>query len=104
MSNLDEAYLMIAAIRAALANGVVHRDAVTKKLLTTDDAIIEALAIGIEVEVDESNRSEVTTVEDELAKIKRPAGRSTSELNLQNIPIHTPEGDAIKRAFKGEKS
>ncbi len=65
---LKEARILIASVRAALKNGCYHfnRDG---RLLENELEIIEAMARGEEVEIDESDRIEITTPEKELEKI-----------------------------------
>jgi hypothetical protein len=74
MNTMETAKLMIATIRAALANGVQHRHPVSGRKLTTEVQVLEALRSGVGVELDESARVEVTTPEAELAKMNARRG------------------------------
>lgn len=104
MNNIEKAKLMIASVRAALANGVVHRNPKSGRWLRTETEVIDALRIYGAVDIDESRRVEATTTEAELAKLNAmsPTGRFRSEPNLQPLPVRTEAGARIRKAFTGK--
>ena len=101
MSALDEAKLMIASVRAALANGIVHMHPTTGEVLTTEESIITVLLEEGSVDFDVTNQFTVTTAEAELAKLAdmTPTGRTKTGPNLQPLPIRTAEGEHIRNSF-----
>lgn len=67
----ERGHVLAACIVAALKNGCRHYDA-AGHLLESPASIVHALASGTGVTVDERDRRDVTTVEAELERMRRP--------------------------------
>lgn len=63
-----EAMLLVASVRAAMLNGVVHFHSKTGKVLTTADEIVMGM-MEHSIHLDATNRVEVTTTLEEYKKL-----------------------------------
>lgn len=63
-----EAMLLVASVKAAMLNGVVHTSIKTGKVLTTADEIIMGM-MESSIQLDDSKRVEVTTTLNEYKKL-----------------------------------
>jgi hypothetical protein len=69
MTTHEKAYLLIASVRAAMKNGCRHYDPETGELLASEAQVLRCMRNKFAVRVDESDRTEVTTPEQEMCSL-----------------------------------
>lgn len=74
IESVEDAMVLIASVRAALKNGVVHFNK-EGYVLIDEKEIIECMKEEGGVEIDESDRGEIVTVEEVLEQVKRDFAR-----------------------------